>query len=332
MKAKESVNITLEQLDQEAKKQQAEKEREEMDKRQNNAKPALIKRIGIGLLDFIFAGIIMGACFLFSYFVLFEPLGYNAASEKIISTYQDSGLFVLNEGKFISISEKFDAANDPVAYYDVPITNYYKNDARAVANHKLETYIQAKLDSTYFVLDGENNCVPKEGIGTLVLKETLERELENAIGFFYENPELNDAAKTTYNIVIYSVLISVTIGSVAMYIIVPLIDKQRRTLAYIICGLKIVNKDTMQIISLGRAMLRNGSFIILIYISAVTLYMLTNQIFFSTIPLFINTIFMCLFHTNNGFHDIIGECNVINKTYSNAVSELETIKEMGEQQ
>lgn len=332
MKKKESVRLTLEQLDQEAQKEQAEKERVEMEKKQDNARPSLIKRMGIGLLDFLFAALLAGSCFLFTYFVLFNPLGYNAAAETIVNKHNNSGLFVINNGSWAKLSSKYEESKNPVEYYDIPLTSYYSTDARAIEEHKLDTYIQSKLDSGYFVMDADNKCVPKEGIGTLVLKETLEREYEKAYDFFYEDPALEKASKTTYYVITLSILVCVTIGSIVMYIIIPLTDKQNRTLGYKISGVLAVNKDTMAPISRKRSLLRSVLYILITFISPVTLYVLTGVIFYSTIPIFVNTLFLCLLHSNSGLHDLVGECTVINKTHSNAMSVLETVKEMGEQQ
>ena len=332
MKKKEAVKITLEQLDLEARQAQEEKEREEREKQKNEARPSLIQSMGVGLLDFVFTAIIVATCALFSYFVLFEPLGYNAAAETIVNEYKQSGLFLIEDSNFISIDTKYDDKDDPVAYYDTVITHYYATDSRAISENKLTYYIQTKVDSGYFVIDSENNCVVKEGIGTLVLKELLEKEYANALEYFYESPILAKASKTTFDVIGYTLLISVSIGAVIIYIIIPLCSKNKQTFAYRICGLTTVNSKTLQPLTTGKIILRNSIFIVITYVLAVTLFLLSGEIYYSAIPVLANTILMCLFHTNCGIHDIGAECTVINVSRSNAMANLQAIKEMGEQQ
>jgi len=332
MNKKQAVRATLEELDAEAQRQQEEREREEIRKRQDKARPSLIKRIGIGLLDFVFAAAFAGACFAFSYFVLFEPLGYNLAAKTIIDEHQNSGLFVVDGGNFVTLKDKYDGTVDPVKYYDVPITNYYKTDARAVEQNKLSTYVQAKLDSTYFELNGEGQCVAKEGVNKEFIKATLETEYTKAYNFFYDSPTLNAASKKTYYTITVTILVCVTLSSIAFYIVVPIVDKRRRTFAYMIAKVEIIDKNSNELITLKRAMIRNVVFVVIVYICAVTLYILTGEIFFSTIPLFINTVLMCLTHSNSGMHDIAGECTIVNRSRCNAISVLESIKQMGKNQ
>ena len=76
MKKKEAIENSLEEMDARYQKEQIEKQKEEVSKRQDIARPSLLKRIGAALLDFIFAAIFAAGVFAFSYFVIFPSLGY----------------------------------------------------------------------------------------------------------------------------------------------------------------------------------------------------------------------------------------------------------------
>lgn len=325
MKQKEAVQITLEELDKEAQRQQAEKEKEEMKKKANSARPSLIKRIGVGLLDFLFAGAIAAGLFFVAYLTLFKPLGYNEASATIFNSYRESGLFYTEDGSFDKLTLHYNEDKSAIANYDTPVTAFYTTNERAVADNKLQSYIDAKVASGYYILNESNECVIKEGTTNETLKPFLEEQYLAAVDYFYTDPALLAASKTTYSVMIWTIFISVYIATVAMYIVVPLIDKQNRTFAYMIGKLVTVNKTDMKPILKGKAILRSTIFIFINYISIITLYILLNDLTFVMLPLFINTVVLCVTKTNSGIHDYAVGSTVINRTLTNEFGILESV-------
>ena len=219
MKQKEAVKLTLEELD-----RQAEKDREEMEDRQDNARPFLIKRIGVGLLDFVFMLVIVAASFFFADFVFFDAVGYNDASDYIITTYTESGLFISENGSFKQLPERYDEEQDLILYYDVPITNFYKTNQKAISENKLVSYNQAKLDSNYFIVNELNEIVRKEGVSNVNLQNFLENKYTEAYNLFIDNNDLNLATQKMFNTITFTILISTTIGAGIIYIVIPLLD------------------------------------------------------------------------------------------------------------
>ena len=117
-----------------------EKKQMELERRKENARPSLIKRMGIGLLDFVFAAVFAGALFVATYFGIFPKVGYNDAVEEVLSAYNDSHLYNTVNGSFVLISSSYDDNKTPEQNYDVPITLFYKENARAVKDGKLDKY------------------------------------------------------------------------------------------------------------------------------------------------------------------------------------------------
>lgn len=330
MKKKEAVQKTLEQLDREQQAAKAEKERIESEKRQDGARPSLIKRVGVGLLDFAFAAIVTFALVAISYVSFFKPLGYDEAVATVYQKHEDSHLFHMLDGKYVQIVNDYDENKTASANYDVPVTYFYSTDERAIKDNKLEKYIDAKLSSDYYTLDSENNCVLKDGVMQSSVKTFLEGEYSKAVEYFFEDPELVDANKAMFNIMTWTMFFSVTISSAIFYIVVPAIDKHNRTFGYMIGKMMVVSAADLKPISKGKVILRNIIFIVISYVSAVTIYMLTGSMNFVIIPLFANTIILCVTKRNYGLHDFAVSSCVINRSMSNEFTILDNIKQMGD--
>ena len=310
---------------------ESEKEQERIQLRKDAAKPALLKRIGAGLLDFIFAAVFAGLLFLFSYFVIFPSLGYQEESQKIVAAHEESGLYVFGDGKYEPLTDHYDNNKTPEENYDVPITHYYSTNARAIADHKLEKYEQAKLDSGLFVLDAESNIVRKEGVADEYIKNYLEVRFDEATTYLFSDPEVINAYYVTKNIMLFTILIIVVISSSVFYFAVPLLDKEGCTFGYLICRLVPVSSvDTMPQ-KKSKLMLRALLFVGISYLSPIGLYVLADAITFSFIPFFINTIILSFSHSNSGLHDYGTKTIIINRSRTNAMEMLKQLKgEYGE--
>lgn len=307
-------------------KSESEKEQERLQLRKDAAKPALLKRIGAGLLDFLFAGVLAGLLFLFSYFVIFPSLGYQEESAKIVAVYEDSGLYVFGEGKYEPLTDHYDSNKTPEENYDVPITHYYSTNARAIADHKLEKYQQAKLNSELFVLDAENNVVRKEGVSDEYIKNYLEVRFDEATTYLFADPEVIDAFIITRNIMLFSILIIVVISSSIFYFVVPLLNKDGCTFGYLICRLVPVSSIDTLPQQKSKLMLRALIFVTISYLSPIGLFVLADAITFSFIPFFVNTIILSFSHSNSGLHDYGTKTLIINRSRTNAMEILKQIK------
>ena len=67
---KQVVEDAVQQMDMEQRKIQQDRLREELNKGKEAAKPSLLKRIGAGILDFVFAAALAVSAYIFSYFVI----------------------------------------------------------------------------------------------------------------------------------------------------------------------------------------------------------------------------------------------------------------------
>ena len=258
--------------------------------RKDNARPSLIKRIGIGLLDFLFAAVLAGGLFAMTYFAIFPKIGYNEAADTIFSAYSDSHLYHSLNGSFVLINEDYDSSKTPEENYDIPITSFYSENERAVADNKLDKYNETKLNSGYYELDADNNIVRKADVSGEVAKAFLLQEYEKALNYLFDDPVMISAYHTTFNCMAYSVLIIVVVSSSIFYIAVPLIDKKHRTLGYMIGKLIPVDSKEMGPVYWDRILLRSAIFVVFTFISPITLYFWANALTFSFIPFFVSII------------------------------------------
>lgn len=331
MKKKESVNLTLEELDREAQKRQAEREIEEMKEREANAQPSLMKRIGVGLLDFLFTAILATGIFGLIFLTAFEPLGYNKAADTVFKLYEESALFVEGDTGLVKITEHYDDTKSPIENYDVPITHYYSTNPRAIVQHKLDEYVTRKVNSPFFEFNSDNECVLSAGVIKEQLKTFLEEEYLKAVDYFADDPEFSEATKTTFYIMVNSILISVVISSSIFYLLIPGVDKADRTLGYMIGKMMVVSKKDMSRVEKKKLMFRNIIFVVVTYISPVTIFMLFGTFDFCLIPLFVNVILLSVTKSNTGMHDIAIESITINRSLSNEFTILEQIKKSDNQ-
>ena len=309
-----------------------EKKLAEEQARKDNARPSLIKRIGIALLDFVFAGVFFAALFVGSYYTIFDKLGYAEASQVVLNAYSESHLYINDNGNFSLISESYNATKTPEQNYDVAITEFYSNNARAIKDGKLQEYNNLKVSTGYYELNENNEYVRTETTTTDVAKAFLEQQYNKAVDYLFEDEEIINASRLTYNILVLSILIIATISSLVFYVAVPLIDKKHRTLAYMIGKIMPVDSKTLGPVLWEKILLRSAIFIVFTFISPITLYYWAGKITFSFIPFFVNTLVLCFSHSNSGIHDYAGHVLVINESYSNPFETLKTITEQGEQQ
>lgn len=309
-------------------------EEEALRKRIDAAKPSLLKRIGVALLDLLFAAILAGGLFVFSYFVVFPNIGYTDASQELVSAYTESHLYNIEDGKFVLISESYNDSKTPEENYDIPLLSFYSENPRALAAEKLQQYHKAKLDSGFYQQDPDNEykTIRIEGVSGSKAKLLLELEYNKAIDFLVEDPEIIAASQITYYTMILSILIVVSISSVTFYIVVPLIDKRRRTLAYMIGGIMPVDNKSLEPVDMSRILIRGFIFIVLTFISPITLYIWAGNMTFSFIPLFVNIAILSFSHSNSGLHDFSSRVIVLNRSLSNPFENLKAITGQGEQQ
>ena len=325
MKKKQAVQTSLEQMEIAQSRLDREKELEEAKKRKDNARPSLLKRVGASLLDFIFAALLAASLFAFSYFVIFPSTGYNKSTENIILAYEDSGLFYLENGQYEQLTSHYNEDVSPEKNYDVPITNFYKTNTRAIKDNMLEDYNNRKIASGCFELNEENELVRKHGVTDPTMKDYLEDEYKIAIRYFLRDPQMVYDYNNIKLTMFFSLFAVTTISSLFFYVLIPLIDKKKRTFGYMIAKLVPVMSNDFSLPKDSAIILRSIMFIVITYISTITIYFWLGGIAFASIPFFLNTVILSFSRTNSGLHDYATKINVINESHSNAFQNLTAI-------
>ena len=309
-----------------------EKQKELLQKQKEDARPALLKRIAAGLLDFVFGIGIAAGLFTLAYFTIFPSIGYQSSTQFLLDTYETSGLYAKNDdgSRFVPLTEKYNDDVTPEKNYDEPITHFYENNARAVLDNKSQEYINRKLDSGYYYLDESGNCLRKDTVPKDTAKEYLEKEYNLAVDYLFADPNVSHAVAVLTYTMPTTILIVTIISSAIFYIAIPLIDEKRRTLGYMILKLIPVTSDKLTTPSRTSIALRSSMFVIINFISAITIGLFLNGSTFSFIPFLINTVILCFSHSNSGLHDYGTKIIVINESRSNAMSEMKQMLEQGE--
>ena len=296
-----------------------EKQKELLQKQKDDARPALLKRIAAGLLDFVFGIGIAAGLFTLAYFTIFPSVGYQSSTQLLLDTYETSGLYAKNDdgSKFVPLTEKYNDDITPEKNYDEPITHFYENNARAVLDNKPQEYINRKLDSGYYYLDETGRCLRKDTVAKDTVKVYLEKEYNLAVDYLFADPNVSHAVAVLSYTIPITILIVTVISSAIFYLAIPLIDEKRRTLGYMI-------------LSRTKIALRSLMFVIINFISAITIGLFLNGSTFSFIPFLVNTVILCFSHSNSGLHDYGTRIIVINESRSNAMSEMKQMLGQGE--
>ena len=153
----------------------SEQQRLILQKKKDDARPALLKRIGAGILDFLFVASLAAGLFAIAYFAILPSVGYQSATSFMINTYETSGLYYPKENNigFLPLTEKYDDDRTPEQNYDEPISNFYSTNLRAVRENQLEQYVTRKVNSGYFVINDQ--IFHRSGIIPPIVQEAAER-------------------------------------------------------------------------------------------------------------------------------------------------------------
>ena len=336
MKKKDAIQKSMDDLGYQYQEPSFEQQqKDELQKRKDDARPALLKRIGAGLLDFLFAASFAGGLFVLAYFTIFPKVGYQNASQTLLNVYETSGLYLPRTENigFDPLTSRYDDEKTPEQNYDVPITNFYSNNVRAYHDGELQKYIDRKVASGYYYIDENNECKRKENVNRDTAKNYLEKEYNIAIDYLFSDPELVTATRILNYSIPVTVLIVTIFGSAVFYFAIPLIDEKRRTLGYLIVRVMPVKSDDLTTPDRTRIALRSLMFVMINFISVITLGLFLNGTSYAFIPFFVNTVVICFSHSNSGLHDYGTKIIVINESYSNALSSLkQMIGQEGEEE
>lgn len=325
MKKKDAIQKGIDDLEYQYQEPSfAQQQKEELQKRKDDARPALLKRIGAGLLDFLMAAGVAAGLFTLAYFTIFPKVGYQAASQTILDAYQTSGLYFPKSENvgFDPLTERYDDEKTPEQNYDIPISNFYANNVRAYRENQLQKYIDRKVASGYYYIDENNECKRKEDVSRDTAKNYLEKEYNIAVDYLFDDPKIVASVRILNYTIPVTILIVTILGSAIFYFAIPLIDEKRRTLGYIILKLMPLRSDTFTTPDRSRIALRSLMFVVISFFSAITLGLFLNGTSFAFIPFFVNTVIICFSHSNSGLHDYGTKIIVVNESMSNALSSL----------
>ena len=304
-----------------------EKQKIELEKKKDDARPALLKRMAASVLDFIFAVALAGGLFALSYFTILPSVGYQDSAQFMMDTYSSSYLYLpkTNGPGYDPLTSRYNDELTPEKNYDEPITKFYTTNSRAVEDNKNQEYIDRKIESNYYYINELGECVRKDGIANATVKEYLEKEYSRAVNYLFQDPAVIKASKILSYSIPITILIVVSISCSIFYFAVPLIDEKRRTFGYMICKIMPVRSDTLVTPDRSRIALRSLIFVTVNYLSLITIGLFLGGTSYAFIPFFINTVILCFSHSNSGIHDYGTKICVINESMSNAMAALKQV-------
>ena len=303
----------------------AEQQRLLLQKKKDDARPALLKRIGAGILDFLMAAAAAAGLFTIAYFGIFPSVGYQSSTAFMIETYDTCHLYKAGtDGRigFVTLIDAYDDEKTPEQNYDVPLTEFYSTNLRAVKENQLQKYVDRKVNSGYYEINEQGECVRKADVQKDTVKIYLEKEYNIAVDYLFADPDVVHAANILNYTIPTTILITVCIGSAIFYFGVPLLDNRRRTLGYIVLRIIPVTSNELAVPPRSMIALRSFIYVIVNYISLITIGLFLGGTSYSFIPFFLNTVILCLSHSNSGIHDYATRIIVINESGTNAISSM----------
>lgn len=293
------------QLEELSRKEQVKKDLEQI------SRPSLMRRIGSGLLDLLFVLVALVLIELLAAAVLFRPLGYYDAQSNIDAIFAESGLYLRQNGLNVTLTNAYDDSKSVEENYDVPITAFYADNPRCIESNKLAEYEKSKLDSKYYERNENGAIVRKDNVNENDLKKFYEQEYNKAVNFLGQDPVYVDAVNKTFNIMVYSVLISFIISAGVFYFLIPLLRKDGETLGQIICKICLVDAHNVGRVKKMQVVLRSLVVVVLGFLIPFWIYVFFNHI--TTLTILINFAMMCLVKYNRGVQDFASFTQVVMK-------------------
>ncbi len=275
--------------------------------------PYLVTRFGVGLLDLLVSiALVVGIQYLLA-FLLFGPMGYYSAHDAIIDDLASSHLYYkTNENNYESFTIHYDDSLTPEENYEVPILYYYENCDYPMSKDALTNYERAKANSGFWV--NENGSWRRNDVTWEVVpvKAFLASQYEDACTLLENNPSYIKNVNHMVYVTYFTLLMSITIGSMPAYLIFPLLNKNGATPFQMIFKIGLADKCTDSAPKKSQIVLR--------YIFLLAFDFLLPEVwwyFFGTakfgfgIPFFIDLAFMCLAPNNISIHDFISKTYVV---------------------
>lgn len=293
------------QLDELSRKEQVKKDLEQI------SRPSLMRRIGSGLLDLLFIFVLFAILELLAAAVLFRPLGYYDAQSNIDTTFAESGLYLRQNGFNVTLKNAFDENKTIEQNYDIPITNYYTQDPRCKDGDRLSEYEKSKLDSEYYVRDESGALVKAKNVSDEDLKKFYEQEYDKAVNFLTQDPVYVAAVNKTFNIMVYSMLVSFLISAGAFYFLIPLVRYDGETLGQIICKICLVDASKVGKVRKMQVVLRSLLVVVLEFLIPFWVYIFFNHV--TLVTFLVSFAMMCLIKYNRGPQDFASFTQVVMK-------------------
>ena len=293
------------QLEELSRKEQVKKDLEQI------RRPSLMRRIGSGLLDLLFIFVALALIELFAAAVIFRPLGYYDAQSNINKIFAESGLYLQQNGLNIPIGNAYDDNKSVEENYDVPITKFYTEHPLGSLNDNLSKYTKAKLDSKLYTINSKGELVRTADADENDVKKFYVNQYEKALNILSSDPVYISSANKTFNIMVYSMLISFVISAGVFYFLIPLLRKNGETLGQIIC--KICLMDASRIGKVKKMQLILRSLIVVVVNFLIPFW---GFVFFSHITLItvlVSFAMMCLVKYNRGVQDFASQTQVVMK-------------------
>lgn len=275
----------------------------------NLKRPYLISRFGAGLLDLaVSIALVVGLQFLLAY-LLYAPLGYYSAHEEILNTYEESHLFFKTEaGDYDLLTDHYDNTKTLEENYDTPIVYYYSNVDYPKSFDKIGKYNTAKVATGLW----DSNNQRTDTFDEMQAKTWLITQYNEAVSLCKNSPSYVNGINHMIYVTYFTLLISIVIGSLPCYLIVPLLNKRGATPFQLIFKMGLADKETDKQVKKSQIVLR---YIVLLgldfLLPEVWWYFFGGAKYLFGVPFFADIAVMCFTPNNTSIHDLVSRSYVI---------------------
>ncbi|HOJ44781.1 MAG TPA: RDD family protein [Bacilli bacterium] len=273
-------------------------------------KPYLLTRMGAALFDLLIAIIIFGGLQAGVFYGLYGPLGYHQALASAQEVLSDSGLYVYDAQRgYLTITETYDDTLTPSENYDNPITTYYSNDARAIAENKLDSYYVAKIASGLFELNDEQIPELLPDVSETALKSFYGAEYGKAVVFLEQDPVYVAGIRQTFLIALFSNLVTITLSCSIVYLLVPMLRPNGQTPMQILLKIGLADASSDTRVKRGQIAIRFA--ILLLFNVWLPILLYARFAYFTLVPIFVTLILMTITKASRGPHDFASNTYIV---------------------
>ena len=167
------------------------------------------------------------------------------------------------------------------------------------------------MDSKLYTINSKGELVRTADADENDVKKFYVNQYEKALNILSSDPVYISSANKTFNIMVYSMLISFVISAGVFYFLIPLLRKNGETLGQIICKICLMDASRIGKVKKMQLILRSLIVVVVNFLIPFWVFVFFSHI--TLITVLVSFAMMCLVKYNRGVQDFASQTQVVMK-------------------